>query len=161
MSGKDFDTRKRNGVIRVRDRFNGLKSRIRPDRFGWKDIAQQLSGAFILSAPFTVTEEVWRLAYDLTPIRMAFLVFITFLAATMILYYSKYQKLAMEEVSEYIPIPRRLVSLFMISYGVAFIMLWTFGVIGVEITDTIWSFKLVLFVGFFSSVGAAAADVIR
>jgi len=145
----------------VRRRIAGLKSRIRSERFGWKDIAQQFSGAFLLSAPFTVTEEVWTLANHLNLVRIAFLVVITIIAATMILYYSKYQKLEIVEVSEYIPIPRRLVSLFFISYGVAFVMLWTFGVIGVEITDTIWSLKLVLFVGFFSSVGAAAADVIR
>jgi uncharacterized membrane protein len=145
----------------VRRRIAGLRSRIRPEHFGWKDIAQQFSGAFILSAPFTVTEEVWTLANHLNPLRIAFLVVITIIAATMILYYSKYQRLEIEEVSEHIPIPRRLVSLFVISYGVAFLMLWTFGVIGVEITDAIWSLKLVLFVGFFSSVGAAAADVIR
>jgi uncharacterized membrane protein len=161
MFSRDFGTERKNGIVMVRDRFNGLRSRIRPDRFGWKDIAQQVTGAFLLSAPFTVTEEVWNLANHLTPLRIIFLVFITFIVTTLILYYSKFQKLAIEEVSEHIPIPRRLVSLFIISYGVAFLMLWTFGVIGVEITDTVWSLKLGLFVGFFSSVGAAAADVLR
>jgi uncharacterized membrane protein len=161
MFWRDFDSGRKNGIVKVRDKFNGLKNRIKPERFGWDDIAQQLIGAFLLSAPFTVTEEVWRLANDLTPLRVLFLVFITVLVSTIILYYTKYQKLALEEVSEHIPIPRRLVSLFIISYGVAFLMLWTFGVIGVEILDPVWAFKLVVFVGFFSSVGAAAADVLR
>jgi uncharacterized membrane protein len=160
MFRNDFGTGE-GKVVMVRNRINGLKSRIKPEKFGRKDIAQQITGAFLLSAPFTVTEEVWMLANHLTPLRMIFLVGITFTVATLILYYSKYQKIDIEEVSEYIPIPRRLVSLFCISYGVALLMLWTIGVIGVEIVDPLWSAKLLIFVGFFSSVGAAAADVLR
>jgi uncharacterized membrane protein len=165
MFGKDFGTEGNGelkpGKVRVRQRINGLKSKIRPKKFGWEDVAQQFVGAFLLSAPFIVTEEVWNLANQLTPMRAVFLVTITMIASTLILYYSKYQKIAVEEVSEHIPVPRRLVVLFMISYGVAFLMLWTIGVIGVVITDPVWITKLVVFVGFFASVGAAAADVLR
>ncbi len=160
MLGNDYATGE-NKVAMVRGKINGLRSRIAPERFGRKDIAQQITGAFLLSAPFTVTEEVWMLASHLTPLRILFLVGITFMVSTLILYYSKYQRIEVEEVSEHIPIPRRLLSLFVISYGVAFLMLWTLGVIGVEITDTVWATKLTIFVGFFSSVGAAAADVLR
>ena len=145
-----------------------LKS-IRPDRFGFDDMAQQIVGAFVLSAPFAVTEEVWRLANALTPLRAGFLVFFTFFVSTLIIYYTKFQKVAKESIGGDIDtlivgktyIPKRLVSLFIISYSSTVFILWMFGVIWGQITDLYWIFKLVILVSFFSSIGAATADMLR
>jgi uncharacterized membrane protein len=57
-------------------------------------------------------------------------------------------------------IPKRLVSLFTISYCTVFFTLWTFGVIGM-ITDLYHILKLVIFISFFASIGAATADILR
>lgn len=141
-----------------------LKSRmtkIKPERFGRDDVAQQIIGAFLFSAPFAVTEEVWYLALNLSPIRIIILMAITVIVSTLIFYYTKFQKVAMEtEEIGPIHIPTRLLSLLIISYGAAFLILWMFGVVG-QITDPVWILKLVIFVSFFSSIGAATADILK
>lgn len=141
-----------------------LKSRmtkIKPEKFGWDDVAQQIIGACLFSAPFAVTEEVWRLALNLSPLRAVFIMGVTVLVSSLIFYYTKFQKLAMEtEEIGPIKLPRRLMSLLFISYSAAFIILWMFGIIG-QITDIVWIIKLVIFVSFFSSIGAATADILK
>ena len=57
-----------------------LKSRmtkIKPEKFGWDDVAQQIIGACLFSAPFAVTEEVWKLALNLSLLRTIFIVLVT------------------------------------------------------------------------------------
>jgi len=148
-------TRKRKGVISLVKRSTKL------ERFGLDDLAQQVVGAFILSAPFSVTEEVWNLANNLSFFRVVILIFFTVFVSTLIIYYTKFQRVAKEDIGKpYVHIPKRLVSLFIVSYSCAFFVLWLFGVIG-YITDPYWIFKLVVFVSFFSSLGAATADILR
>ena len=151
------------GIIRQGRTSSVRKSisrRIRPDRYGWDDVAQQIVGAFILSAPISVTQEVWQLAQHLDSLRLSIIILMTVAVTTLILYYTRFQKLAMEEVGD-TPIPKRLLSLFIISYGVTASVLWMLGIIGVEIVDPYWSVKLIVLVGFFSSIGAAAADILK
>jgi uncharacterized membrane protein len=148
-------TRKRKGVISLVKRSTKL------ERFGLDDLAQQVVGAFILSAPFSVTEEVWNLANNLSFFRVVILIFFTVFVSTLIIYYTKFQRVAKEDIGKpYVHIPKRLVSLFIVSYSCAFFVLWLFGVIG-YITDPYWIFKLVVFVSFFSSLGAATADILK
>jgi len=143
--------------------------KIKPDKFGIDDIAQQVVGAFIFSAPFAVTEEVWNLARVLTPLRLVFMIFFTFLVSTLIIYKTKFQKVAKESIGGDIDtkiigktyIPKRLVSLFMISYLSAFLILWMFGIIWGQITELHWIIKLIILVSFFSSIGAATADILK
>lgn len=146
---------KRKGVISLVKRSSKL------ERFGLDDLAQQIVGAFILSAPFSVTEEVWNLANNLSFFRVLILIFFTVFVSTLIIYYTKFQRVAKEDIGKpYVHIPKRLVSLFIVSYSCAFLVLWLFGVIG-HITDPYWIFKLVVFVSFFSSLGAATVDILK
>jgi len=140
----------KNGSISGKSRF---------ERFGLSDLAQQIVGAFILSSPFAVTEEVWALANSLDPLKMVIMIFFTILVSALIFYYTNFQRIAVEEISRF-HVPKRLLSLFIVSYSSAFFILWLFGVIG-QVTDPFWISKLVVFVGFFSSIGAAAADVLK
>ncbi len=157
---------------KVHDGLNGnehslvlsLKSRmikIKPEKFGWDDVAQQIIGAYLFASPFAVTQEVWDLSVHLSTIRTLIIIIITVFVSSLIIYYTKFQKVAMEveEVGP-IEIPRRLLSLFIISYSASFSILWMFGVIG-QITDPLWIVKLVIFVSFFSSIGAATADILK
>ena len=135
--------------------------RIKPEKFGWDDVAQQIIGACLFSAPFAVTEEVWNLALNLSPIRTIFLMVVTVFVSSLIFYYTKFQKVAMEtEEIGPIQIPTRLLSLLIISYGAAFTILWMFGVLD-HINSTMWTIKLVIFISFFSSIGAATADILK
>ena len=165
-------TKKQEQEQKVQNNLNGnghsivssLKTRmnkIKPEKFGWDDVAQQIIGAFLFSGPFAVTQEVWELALNLSPIRTIFLVIITIIISSLIFYYTKFQKVAMEtEEIGPIHIPRRLLSLLIISYGSAFFILWIFGVVD-AISDPVWIIKLVIFVSFFSSMGAATADILK
>jgi uncharacterized membrane protein len=151
-------------ATRITEKANGVLSAVKgvakPDTFGFNDLSQQIVGSFLFSAPFSVTEEVWNLAHSLTPIRMLTLIFFTVLVATLIIYYTKFQNVARENINLFIQVPKRLVSLFVVSYSATFLILWMFGVIG-HITEPLWIVQLVVFVGFFASVGAAAVDIIK
>ena len=48
----------------------------------------------------------------------------------------------------------------MIAYSVSFFILWLFGVID-HISNAYWSFKIVVFVSFFASIGAATVDILK
>lgn len=152
------------GVIRQGNGVNSvgqaISKKVKPDRYGWDDVAQQIVGAFVLSAPISVTQEVWDLAQHLNPLRLSVIVFMTVLVTTLILYYTRFQRVALEEVGE-THVPKRLLFLFIISYGITASVLWILGVIGIQIVDPLWSLKLVILVGFFSSIGAAAADILK
>lgn len=151
---------------RLSKRANGMISAVRsvyipkPDRFEFNDFFQQVFGAFLFSAPFSVTEEVWGLANSLTPEKMIILVGFTFILSAVIFYYTKLQNVARENINLYISIPKRLVVLWIVSYSATFFILWMFGVIG-QISDPFHITKLVILIGFFASMGAAAIDILK
>ncbi len=143
-------------------RIKSVVSRVsnsKPDKFNFDDLAQQIVGAFLFSAPFAVTEEVWNLANSLTLERIIFIFFFTVFISTMIIFYTKFQKVAKETIG-HTSIPKRLVSIILVSYFSVTLLLWMFGVIG-HITDSFWIIKLVVFISFFASIGASALDIIK
>ncbi len=133
--------------------------RLIPEAFHFDDLAQQIIGAMVLTAPLAVTQEVWMLANELDFVRVLILVGLTLLFDILLIYYTKYQVVKNEKIISFIPI--RLFSLVVVSYVGAFLMLYIFGVIGNEITNPVWAFKLVVFVGLFSNIGAGAADMLK
>ena len=167
-----MDTKKQEQKLKVQENLNGRVSivkslrsrmgRIKPEKFGWDDVAQQIIGASIFAAPFAVTEEVWMLANQLSFFRVIFIMVTGVIVSSLIFYYTKFQKVAME-TEEFGPIhiPTRLLSLLVISYGASIMILWMFGVLGGVLTDFTWGFKLVVLVSFFSSIGAATADILK
>ncbi|MFH1978267.1 MAG: DUF2391 family protein [Candidatus Aenigmatarchaeota archaeon] len=141
---------------------SSLVSRIsnsKPDRFSLDDVAQQIVGAFLFAAPFSVTEEVWNLANSLDPLRLGVIIFAMIFVSTLIIFYTKFQRIARENIG-HTSVPKRLVSVILVAYIVVTSLLWMFGVIG-QITDPVWIIKLVIFISFFSSIGASAADIIK
>ena len=150
-----------------RGRIISLARRIRPEKFGLDDVAQQIFGAVLFATPLSVTEEVWTLAKELDPVRLVLFVVLSIAVVTIILYYTKFQKVAKEAIAEFDThivgktyIPKRVVSLFVISYSMTWFVLWLFGVTA-HVADPAWSFRIFIFVSFFSSVGAATADILR
>jgi uncharacterized membrane protein len=129
-----------------------------PSKFASKDIAQQIVGATILSAPFSVTEEVWNLANNLDAMHIIALISVTILFDILLFYYAKYQQL---EEKKFILFPKRILSLIIVTYATSAIVLTVFGVIGGHIQDPVWAAKLVVMVGLFANIGASTADLIR
>lgn len=139
--------------------LRAIRSRIIPEKFAWDDLAQQIVGAMILSAPLAVTEEVWRLSSGLDWVRIAMIVAVTLIFNILLLYYAKYQIVEQERILGIIP--TRLLSLMLVSYITAGVMLYLMGVIGGTVVGTGATIRLVVFVGLFSNIGAGAADLVK
>lgn len=145
-----------------------LARKMKPEKFEFDDVAQQIFGSVVLATPLSVTEEVWTLARELDPIRLIVFILLSIVIVAIILYYTKFQKVAKEsiggEFDTYIAgktyIPKRIVSLFLVSYGMTWFVLWLFGITS-HVADPVWSFKIFIFVSFFASIGAATADILR
>jgi len=130
-----------------------------PDKFAFKDIAQQIVGATILSAPFAVTEEVWNLANNLDVGHIIALIIITLTFDILLFYFTKYQKI---EGGKFIKaFPARILSIIIVTYTTSFLILTVLGVIGGQVTSTVWALKLIVLVGLFANIGAGTADLIR
>tara|TARA_Y100000310_G_scaffold339299_2_gene431583 strand:- start:1847 stop:2602 length:756 start_codon:yes stop_codon:yes gene_type:complete len=138
--------------------FSRVATKVLPSEFAFKDIAQQIVGAAILSAPFSVTEEVWNLANNLDVVHIIALISLTLLFDILLFYYTKYQQI--EEKSFFL-FPKRIISLLIVTYTTSAIVLTAFGVIGGQIQDPTWALKLIVMVGLFANIGASTADLIR
>jgi len=137
--------------------FSRVATKVIPDRFAFKDIAQQIVGATILSAPFAVTEEVWNLANNLSGINIAAIIFMTVVFDVLMFNYTKYQNYGNKRLMLFM----RISSLMVVTYVTSFIVLSVFGVIGGQIQDSLWAMKLIVMVGLFANIGASTADLIK
>ena len=148
----------RKAVVKGKDVMAKVATKVLPDKFAAKDIAQQIVGATILSAPFVVTEEVWNLAKNLDLGHIIALIAITLTFDILLFYHAKFQNIEGKRVFN---IPLRLLSIIVVTYTTSFLMLTVLGVIGGKVTEQIWAAKLVVLVGLFANVGAGTADLIR
>ena len=153
---EDIGTLKKT-MLKGKQIFSKVATKVLPDKFASKDIAQQIVGATILSAPFTVTEEVWNLARNLDSIHIMSLIFITILFDILLFNYTKYQNLENKKLM----LPLRIISLLVVTYVTSAIVLSVFGIIGGQIQDPFWAMKLIVMVGLFANIGASTADLIR
>ena len=148
----------RKAMSRGKELFSKMATTVLPDKFAFKDIAQQIVGATILSAPFAVTEEVWNLARELNLTNIIFIISLTILFDILLFHYTKYQKF---EEKKFLEFPKRIISLIVVTYLTSAIVLSVFGVIGGQIQDPSWAMRLIVMVGLFANIGAGTADLIR
>jgi len=144
-------------MFKGKEIFSKVATTVLPNRFTFKDIAQQIVGATILSAPFAVTEEVWNLANNLNVTHVIAIVFLTILFDVLLFNYTKYQSLEKKKLM----LPLRIISLIIVTYITSGIVLSVFGVIGGQIQDSVWAMKLIVMVGLFANIGASTADLIK
>jgi uncharacterized membrane protein len=147
----------RKAMSKGKEIFSKVATKVIPDRFSFKDIAQQIVGATILSAPFAVTEEVWNLANNLNATNIAALFLMTIVFDILLFNYTKYQNYEKKKLV----LPLRIISLIAVTYVTSTIVLSVFGVIGGQIQDPVWAMKLVVMVGLFANIGASTADLIK
>jgi len=147
----------RKAMTKGKEIVSKVATSVLPDRFAFKDIAQQIVGATILSAPFAVTEEVWNLARNLDSINIMALIFLTILFDILLFNYTKFQKIENKRLM----LPLRIISLIIVTYVTSALVLTVFGVIGGQIQDPAWAMKLIVMVGLFANIGASTADLIR
>ncbi|MFB6308196.1 MAG: DUF2391 family protein [Haloarculaceae archaeon] len=138
-------------------------------RYRVADTAQQIVGGFLLAGPFVVTEEVWVLAANMTPLHA--LVTVAIVAG--IGYGALYKADAGRDIdteAEVAGVPIRFVSLMGVSYGSVTILALaltapdTFLVRGGVLSDptpaavAVTTLKAISVGAIFSVVGAATAD---
>jgi len=134
-----------------------------PPRFKLADTAQQIVGGFLLAGPFVVTEEVWRLAEEMTRVHAL----ATAVLVAVIGYGALYQAdddRDPDAESEVAGLPLRFVSLLGVAFGSVAILALLFDAPGTFLPDGagVERFEITLraiTVGaVFSVVGAATAD---
>jgi uncharacterized membrane protein len=125
--------------------------------FGRDDLAQQIVGGFILSAPFVVTEEVWSLAASMSQAQAAITVCIALSIGYGTLYRADNDRDPDEELS-IVGIPLRFVSLVLISYLSVTILAFVFNAPATFGATTASTAKAISIGAIFSVVGAATAD---
>ena len=126
--------------------------------FGVDDVAQQIVGGFLLSAPFVVTEEVWTLAASMSWLQTVITVFMVFAIGYGTLYRAEDRDAEREE--EIAGVPLRLVSLLVISYSSVTILALVFDAPDAFATPPLTTAKAICIGAIFSVVGAATADSI-
>lgn len=125
--------------------------------FGLDDLAQQVVGGFILSAPFVVTEEVWDLAASMDGLQWAITVFIVFAIGYGTLYRADEERDA--EVEESIGgLPQRFVSLVAVAFLSVLVLALIFDAPDTFEATPLTTAKAVCIGAVFSVVGAATAD---
>lgn len=128
-------------------------------RFSVADLAQQMVGGFLFAGPFIVTEEVWRLAKNMTPFHSLITVVIVLIIGFGALYTADVGR-DMNKERELGGIPLRLISLVFVSYSS--VTLLTF-VLNAPVTfeaTNITIMKTICIASIFSLIGAATADTI-
>lgn len=147
--------RHRRTILRTQALLRRLAHR---PRFGFDDLAQQIVGAFILSAPFVVTEEVWSLATSMSWVQTS----ITVLMVLSIGYGTLYRAEDRDVRSELtlLGVPLRYLSLIVISYGAVVTLAMVLDAPDTFDASPVVTFKAICIGAIFSVVGAATADSI-
>lgn len=125
-------------------------------RFGWDDIAQQVVGAVLLSAPFVVTEEVWSLAASMNPLQTGITVFMVFAVGYVTLYQAEDHEAGAEPAV--LGVPLRFVTLIVVSYSSVAVVAFVFDAPEAFEATLPTTVKAVCIGAVFSVIGAASAD---
>ncbi len=126
--------------------------------FGVDDVAQQIVGGFILSAPFVVTEEVWSLAATMNGLQWAITVVMVFGIGYGALYETTEDQDPEAEARVAGVVPIRYLSLLFVAYASVTILALVFNAPETFGHSVLTTAKAVSIGAVFSVVGAATAD---
>ena len=126
-------------------------------RFSIADLAQQMVGGFLLAGPFVVTEEVWRLAENLSWYHPLLTVLIVFGIGYGALYEADEERDADKE-ADIGGVPVRFLSLLFVTYLSVSVLIFVFGA-NYTFNATLFTvLKVISIASIFSVIGAATAD---
>ncbi len=126
-------------------------------RFSLADLAQQMVGGFLLSGPFVVTEEVWKLSANIDWYHSLVATLLVFAIGYGALYKAD-EKRDPDKEREVSGIPLRFLSLMFVSYLSVSVLILIFGASGTFEASLYTTLKVVSIVSLFSVIGAATAD---
>ena len=126
-------------------------------RFSIADLAQQMVGGFLLAGPFVVTEEVWKLAENLSWYHPILTVLIVFGIGYGALYEADEERDADKE-ADIGGVPVRFLSLLFVTYLSVSVLIFVFGANYTFNATLLTVLKVISIASIFSVIGAATAD---
>ncbi|MFB6242066.1 MAG: DUF2391 domain-containing protein [Candidatus Nanosalina sp.] len=125
--------------------------------FGIDDFFQQVLGSAILTAPFLFTEEVWRMADNLSPLKSGILVGSALLLGHGVLYIAS-QKRDWNEERKIFGVTWRYISLMAVSFGTVGALIWLTAPVETFDATMLQTAKVISMISVFAVIGAATAD---
>ncbi len=135
-----------------------LEEKKKPDSLGWDDVAQEIVGAITFALPFLFTGEVWDVAKDISIERSFAIFLLTMLLAYIFLTKSRLGNLEREEVFH---VPKRLITVALISYAVSALLIYLFGIDYIAHFNALQYFNATVIISTFSVIGAIAVDMVK
>jgi len=121
------------------------------------DTAQHILGGFLLAGPFIVTEEVWRLASNMSLFQVIANIAIVFAIGYGALYKADKDRDPVSELN-WVGIPFRFISLVSVAYLSVAILAFTFAAPQTFSASLIHTLKAISVASIFSMLGAATVD---
>ncbi len=135
-----------------------LEAERKPDPLGWDDIAQEIVGAITFALPFLFTGEVWDVAKDISLERSLAIFLMTMGLAYLLLTKANLSNLKREEVFH---VPKRLITVALISYAVSAFLIYIFGIDYIARFSPLQYLNATVIISTFAVIGAIAVDMVR
>ncbi|WP_054840988.1 DUF2391 family protein [Thermococcus peptonophilus] len=131
-----------------------------PDTLGWDDITQEIiGGAVTFALPFLFTGELWDVAKAISPPERAIVIFLLTLGiAYLFLVKSRLGNMKREELFH---LPKRLISVSVISYTISALLIYLYDINGVAHFTPVQYLNATVIVSAFAVIGAIAVDMVK
>nr|WP_297063983.1 DUF2391 family protein [Thermococcus sp.] len=148
----------RKSVEKLTRQVEKIEEQKKPDSLGWDDIAQEIVGAITFALPFLFTGEVWDVAKDISVERSLAIFLMTLVLAYLFLTKANLANLKREEIFH---IPKRLVTVALISYAVSAFLIYIFGIDYIAHFNRLQYLNATVIISTFAVIGAIAVDMVR
>lgn len=135
-----------------------LDRKNKPDKLGWDDVIQEIIGSITFSLPFLFTEEIWDIAKTLNMWRTLVIFLMTLFMAY--LFISK-AKLSNIEKEEWHRIPKRLLTVTVVSYMTSTLLIYLYGINNIANFSLGQYISATIIVSTFAVIGAIAVDLVK
>jgi uncharacterized membrane protein len=125
--------------------------------FGGDDLLQQAVGSIILISPFIFTEEVWRIAQNMSGYNATIALLFTFLIGHGVLYTAKRDR-DWERERQILGVTWRYISLMTVAFGTVGLMIFISSARETFAAGLWQTFKVISIISIFSVIGAAVTD---
>ncbi|WCN28220.1 DUF2391 family protein [Thermococcus kodakarensis] len=129
-----------------------------PDTLGWDDITQEIIGAVTFALPFLFTGELWDVAKAISLERAVVIFLLTLGIAYLFLVKSRLGNMKREELFH---LPKRLISVSVISYTISALLIYLYDINGVAHFTPVQYLNATVIVSAFAVIGAIAVDMVK
>jgi len=145
---------------KLSEQIKGLEKKFerKPDKLGWDDIAQEIIGALTFALPFLFTQEIWDIAKSLTMERAVGILILTLSIAYLFIAKAKVSNIEREELFH---IPKRLLTVVLISYLTSAGLIYLYGINRLAEFSLTQYISATIIISTFAVIGAIAVDMVK